>query len=1432
MAEIAGSVIAKLVEYSVAPLVRQGQYLFCAGNITKTLETEKQELASRQDGIQARVQEALNRTDKILDAVDKWLGEVRSHMDEVQKLEQQMKESNSCFQGRCPTWRRYRFCRQMTKMIEATKNLNQRSKFDSVSIPVPIPDVEYFDSKNFEYFQSTRLAFDQLMAALRDSGVRMIGLYGMGGSGKTTLVTEVGKEAKKSNLFDLVIFTTVSQTPNIRKIQDEIADMFNLKLDEQSEAGRARRLSMRLSNRERILIIFDDVWAGIHLKDVGIPLEDYRGCKILLTTRRQQVCSLMDCERKIPLHLLSDEESWTLFQKHARNVDESLSNVAQGIVRECKGLPIAIQAVGASLKGKSVAEWKQALNRLRKSKPIDVEEGVRDAFPCLQLSYDYLRSNEAKSLFLTCCMYPEDANILIEDLFRIMIGLDMCEELNSLEEARNKVGACVNILVDSCLLMRSEKYKGRLRMHDVVRDVALWISRQENRNIVVNLEKDMKMATNGSIKDCYAFTSWCNEKSQFPPQFDAPKLEILLLNDIGDERELSEANFAGMGLLKVLQIHCPYKGLVGSRLLSLPHSMNLLTNLRTLILRNYQLGDDLSWVLGLKRLEVLDLKDSRFEDLPQGLEELSKLKLLDLDYIGEQSFKIIKRCTQLQEFYVQKIRTTLRPGKCLLKDAGFPRLKRYKLQIINKYSVSTFSGDHQHLMHFHSKALSLQELKISALSPFIKDLLQQAEFVCLYRCDVGCKNIVPDFVQVAGGMNELTTSCLQFCSDLECLVDATSHEIETWLFPKVINLRLESLANLKVIWCGPPQLCFFEKLQELHISHCPKLTSLFPKCVVRAILLLQKLNINGCSELKNIIEEDGDGANSEIISASNNSASLVFSKLKSLTIIDCDKLEYVFSNSCVQGLEQLEEVCISGASQLKYAFGQHEDEHQEVQIKLPALKSLELNGLKNLLSIFPKTIHSSCPRLREMQCVKCPKFKDSFVNITVGSTINMDNQLNSGISAPLSFLNLEKLKVDDCSTEDILFRLEEDVLTKRTSQSKLTSSLNALKLKNLPDLKFVWSGPMEKLSLRNLREFRVSGCNNLKTIFSPVILKRMPPLKCLEISDCDELEEIASSAEVGEQHQSPLNSPHSPQICFPNLKRLRVQRCNKLKCLFSMAIDWSDFSENVLPNLRSLILGEVPSLKDLCHNLSFSNDCLRQLLCSKLEVLELESLPELWLIWGAPSHISNLIHLRTLDLYNCKKLKSVFGEGSPERSLPMLETLMIQSCEELEVILTQQDHQSFQTSFPKLKELMVYQCNKLKSLFSTSSVTILPPHLYYIDISECAELEQLFERRSEPNSSSDNVNKIVLPNFTNILLKELPSLVDICKGFKLSVENGGILEMKNCPKFSSVMGATGSMWISIFTQKVEPHANNGNQPFHQLPYFYPTALKLSLPPKI
>ena len=115
------------------------------------------------------------------------------------------------------------------------------------------------------------------------------------------------------------------------------------------------------------------------------------------------------------MELLSEEEAWALFQKYAGIDDQSSNNIlnmGREVARECKGLPIAIKAVESSLKGKlmefQVDEQKIALQKLKCSEPIDVEEGEKDAFSCLKLSYDYLRNKEAELLFFMCAMFPKN----------------------------------------------------------------------------------------------------------------------------------------------------------------------------------------------------------------------------------------------------------------------------------------------------------------------------------------------------------------------------------------------------------------------------------------------------------------------------------------------------------------------------------------------------------------------------------------------------------------------------------------------------------------------------------------------------------------------------------------------------------------------------------------------------------------------------------------------------------------------------------------------------------------------------------------------------------------------------------------------------------------------------------------------------------------
>ena len=122
-------------------------------------------------------------------------------------------------------------------------------------------------------FESRMLTMKGLIVALKDDNINLVGLWGMAGVGKTTLVREVAKQVKEEKLFDEVVIATVTQSPDLIQIQGEIADKLDLKLDKETLTGRADLLRARLSKEknQKILVILDDIWKKLDLDEIGIP---------------------------------------------------------------------------------------------------------------------------------------------------------------------------------------------------------------------------------------------------------------------------------------------------------------------------------------------------------------------------------------------------------------------------------------------------------------------------------------------------------------------------------------------------------------------------------------------------------------------------------------------------------------------------------------------------------------------------------------------------------------------------------------------------------------------------------------------------------------------------------------------------------------------------------------------------------------------------------------------------------------------------------------------------------------------------------------------------------------------------------------------------------------------------------------------------------
>ncbi|XWS10056.1 hypothetical protein CRYUN_Cryun39dG0043100 [Craigia yunnanensis] len=465
-----------LVDWVAKPVGRQIDYLRRFGDNVEQLREKKNELSMARDRLKREIQISENKLQEIEDDARGLLSKADDILKDVENMEQEMEKGKRCF-GWCPNWR---LSKKLAKeKLVISKLLEKMAKFDQpgrVGYPSTgtFPTIEFLSSKDFIVSKASKIAFSRIVEELKDDNVSMIGLWGMGGLGKTTLAREVGNQAKKLNLFNKVVVTTVSQKPNFHKIQDEIAKF--LDFDMNSEQGRRseQELWLRLQKEKKILIILDDVWAEINLKEkIGIPLgEDHKGCKVLLTTRRLEVCRSMGCQKAVQLGVLDDQEAWALFEKKAglQNSDDAIKKVAGQIVKKCKGLPIAIVTMGSALKGNTNHHrWEATYRRLKKRTLADIEDiDQENAYLCLEVSFDYLKDMKTKKCFLLCSLFPEDHEIYVEDLVRYAWGLELYQGVDSIEEVRSEVLAAIDILKNSSLLF--DYGERHVKMHDLVRD--------------------------------------------------------------------------------------------------------------------------------------------------------------------------------------------------------------------------------------------------------------------------------------------------------------------------------------------------------------------------------------------------------------------------------------------------------------------------------------------------------------------------------------------------------------------------------------------------------------------------------------------------------------------------------------------------------------------------------------------------------------------------------------------------------------------------------------------------------------------------------------------------------------------------------------------------------------------------------------------------
>ncbi|KAF5197405.1 Disease resistance rpp13-like protein [Thalictrum thalictroides] len=480
-------------------------------------------------------------------------------------------------------------------------------------------------------------------------GLLAVGIVGMGGLGKTTTAQSVYNDKEVEDHFEKRMWVSVSQTFTVEQIMRSLLKNLGDGSVTDDKDELLRKIHQYLQGK-RYLIVMDDVWSKDyswwHRVSEGLPRGN--GSSVIITTRIEEVARKMGVteERTHSPKFLSEANSWKLFRKisFADTAGEcthpELESVGKEIVQKCKGLPLAIKAVGGIMLCKSpyLSEWRRIADNFRE----DLAENDDSVKASLQVSYDELPSS-LKSCFLCFSLYPEDSVISKEQLIHWWIGEGFLPVRNG-RSALEVGNDCFSGLMNRCLIEAVDKtYNGKIvtcKMHDMVRELAIKLAAEDtfstskglkSRHLALKSDIDHKcFQTNLKLRALLS-TPKTGEVNKVASRVAAKFCECQYLRVLDLSKSIFETHLTSLldhiGSLR----HLSYLSLSNTHpLVEVPRSMDQLSNLQILDFSYCQNLKVLpSSITNLRKLIVLDVSHcGSLAYLPKGLGRLSNLQAL------------------------------------------------------------------------------------------------------------------------------------------------------------------------------------------------------------------------------------------------------------------------------------------------------------------------------------------------------------------------------------------------------------------------------------------------------------------------------------------------------------------------------------------------------------------------------------------------------------------------------------------------------------------------------------------------------------------------------------------------------------------------------------------------------------------------------------